>query len=1002
MVVRVASKSTLDNRKKAKRNLAIIITIVFLIQMMFPIANGEVGADTDNLQICSELNAGFCDSVDDADDESSQESWIDGKYSLTMVDTGMMQLSATWAIYEYDRAPLGFSGTTANNALQNDGIFAGDGIPADVIRNSWDEPWDGNPGSEPVYSKLMSEINGSISSLLGSLGSASTPSTNYVSQVNGDDEVVNCETNRESDDDGNAYSPPICVQTIVDISISPDKFNLNSNPNLDLESAYKSLLIMGGSVKTTFPISVESGHTSTYYVEPPNYATVISTGGINSEKISENGDFPYYSGKWEADNRNLASSYSGNLEFTLGFRNNATTNSFTLNQDDLGMDFNVILDLSDENAATIDLVAQINHIETASVEGLSIIPSGKGSLPVVTSDGIRMAHHNGLVNLDTISNNFPISSVGDSLSSNIPGLTVQMGNFEWILDGSSDQRLGQGGLNYVHTMADCGESGGYYCMDGGIAMGNTHPVFLRSVSQPFQLGLGDLIGDKLGDLTFLSGINQDDLEKIVNSGMSFETVLDPSFLSAMKPEGIENSEINLELILPTWAQNTNGESSIILSHKLNGQHVGEFGLTGSSSFDWNHALCYSGPIACDDNSEDVFCKSTEKSCQRSDVSLDISEYSFSELQKGIVIEFSLNIDLAVHRIEVPASVLDSMQSQDTSLSLPVLPVDLLKLILDIADRGDDPYSTSFSICDDPAIDICEGDQVLEFSSDGLSAFTNEFGESVTSLIKSELRTNSVIGDVNLDGFEINTTLTGLVDSDNTIGDSESINLAISIPKVRTTIGVGNSWGEIFEIINGGDTENLQINIDAPRLSNALVNPIMHTMMGAMDSLTGTMALFAAASMADGVVLKDLSTNIPSSEGIGIPVDLSLKLPLGIYIDDPVSTQSEIIISTDDKGRQIINYRSSSGVEDSLSFNLVIGWQWILIQLLPYILIQFLFIAWRIRVRMKKKKKKQRAAEIKLIEAEASKNKYIPINTDPEVEVVNVSNCNITIKKRVSG
>ena len=153
--------------------MALIITIVFLIQLLFPIANGEVVSDTDNLQICSELNAGFCDEVDDSDDESTQESWIEGIYSLTMVDTGTMQLSATWAIYEYDRAPLGFSGTTANTALQNDGIFAGDGIPADVIRNSWDEPWDGNPGSEPVYSKLMSGINGSISSLLGSLGSAS-------------------------------------------------------------------------------------------------------------------------------------------------------------------------------------------------------------------------------------------------------------------------------------------------------------------------------------------------------------------------------------------------------------------------------------------------------------------------------------------------------------------------------------------------------------------------------------------------------------------------------------------------------------------------------------------------------------------------------------------------------------------------------------------------------------------------------------------------------------
>ena len=139
---------------------------------------------------------------------------------------------------------------------------------------------------------------------------------------------------------------------------------------------------MGGSVKTEFPISIESGHKSTYYVEPPDYATVLSTGGAVSEKISNDGDFPYNSGKWEIDNRNLASNHSDELEFTLGFRNNATTDSFTLNQNDLGMNFNVILDLSDENAATIDLVAQINHIETSSVEGLNIIPAGEGLCPL--------------------------------------------------------------------------------------------------------------------------------------------------------------------------------------------------------------------------------------------------------------------------------------------------------------------------------------------------------------------------------------------------------------------------------------------------------------------------------------------------------------------------------------------------------------------------------------------------------------------------------------------
>ena len=99
---------------------------------------------------------------------------------------------------------------------------------------------------------------------------------------------------------------------------------------------------------------------------------------------------------------------------------------------------------------------------------------------------------------------------------------------------------------------------------------------------------------------------------------------------------------------------------------------------------------------------------------------------------------------------------------------------------------------------------------------------------------------------------------------------------------------------------------------------------------------------------------------------------------------------------------MINYRASSNNDDSLSFNLVIGWQWILIQLLPYILIQFLFIGWRIRARMKKKKKRRREAELKKIEIEASENKYVPIvSTDPTSEVITISNCNITIKKRVS-
>ena len=65
MVERLASKSTRSNHEKLKYNLATILTIIFLMQLFFPAVNGEVENSTDDLDICSELNSGFCDAVSD-------------------------------------------------------------------------------------------------------------------------------------------------------------------------------------------------------------------------------------------------------------------------------------------------------------------------------------------------------------------------------------------------------------------------------------------------------------------------------------------------------------------------------------------------------------------------------------------------------------------------------------------------------------------------------------------------------------------------------------------------------------------------------------------------------------------------------------------------------------------------------------------------------------------------------------------------------------------------
>ena len=995
MVMRVASKSDPRSSHECKKSIMPFMVIIFLIQIFLPTVSA-------NMDICTELNGGICDDVNSSDDLSSEESWIEGIYNINMIDTETMQFTATWAIYEYNRAPLGFTGSLATAALENDGIFEGDGIPADVIRNSWDEPWNGINGAPPVKDKLMGEINSSVGSLLNSLGSASSPSTVWADEIQDSGINIDCEIDRTEDDDGNAYSPPICVQTTVEIGLSPDKFGITSNSNLDLESAYKSLLIMGAQITTSLPINIESGHKSTYYVDPPEYATIIGTNGPSATKVTESVTFPYNSGKWEADNLNLPTGYSTNLEFTMAFRNNASTSSFDLPSNSRSLDLEVVLDLSNEDAATIDLIATINHIETGTIQGLDIIPSNKGYIPIITSDGIRMAHHNGLINLDSISNKFPVSTVGDSLASSVPGLTVQMGEFVWVLDSSTaNTNLGPGGLNYQHTQSDCLDQGVNYCTSGIAAMGNEYPVYLTSKSQPFKLGLSDLIGDKLGDLSFLSEVTQDDLEKIVNSGMAFETLLDPSFLSSMKPEGMGSTEIKLKLVLPSWAVNTDGGNVIELSHITDNNYNGNFGIKGSDSFDWAHPLCTNAIGTCSDISTDVFCTSLEETCKRGMIDLDVSEYSFSELQKGITVEFALNMEVAIHRISVPASVTDSMNTGTTEVSLPVLPSDLLKLILEIADRGSSPYSTSFSICDNNQIDICKEDQNIEFSTDGLTKFTNKFGESITSLIKSELSTSSSIGNIDIDGFLINTTIDGLIDNNENIGDEDAIILSINIPKVRTTVGLGNSWSDIYKMVNGGSTDDLKIDINAPLVGN-LVNPIMVPMMNAMDGLTNAITQFAASTIADGFILESIQTDIPSSQSLQMPIDLRVTLPLGIYLEEFTSSNSQITTSLNSESRQVIEYRMLTDNTDSLNFNLVIGWQWILQQLLPYIIISLLFFAWRVRRRIKKRSKKRRAAEIKIIEKEAIENKFSGAKAmSPDVEVINISNCKISIKKRVN-
>ena len=94
-------------------------------------------------------------------------------------------------------------------------------------------------------------------------------------------------------------------------------------------------------------------------------------------------------------------------------------------------------------------------------------------------------------------------------------------------------------------------------------MGYDHPIYLRSTSNTFELGLLDIIQDNLPDTEFsdyFDEITNEDLRRVMDAGLSLETVLDTAFLEDMIPSDLPPSKITLELILPDWIETIDGRT----------------------------------------------------------------------------------------------------------------------------------------------------------------------------------------------------------------------------------------------------------------------------------------------------------------------------------------------------------------------------------------------------------------------------------------------------------
>lgn len=966
------------------RVLTLCLTLVFATPILAPLASA------DGMSTCDGAGFSDCDDYDSNDDGTPfQQDWIRGTYDFDLQDTSTIQMTLSWAIREFDRSKVGLDSSLIESALAADGLDSDDGVPADMIRSyfAYDD------GSGTVGDKMLDEVEDTINDLLSSgFGTVTAINTQYdgIYTEAGASEVCTTDATEDSIYDSgsgvtenNVFEPPICFSTIAEIQLSTSTFNLLENSDLDLERAYQGLLIMGSELTTQFNVFAEPGHVSTFSISPPDYAAVIGVDGNGS--IQPNSCLPYVCvGQWTVDNLDASSGAARaeqTVSLTMGYRNTSTTSIVELDPNEEAVSLHLKVDLFDETAVQIDFVAGINYLDTETMDswGISLVElSNLATIPQITSDGIRLAYENGIAPLDDFTDQFPVESVGDAFSDSIPGgPDIQMGQLSWVSDSVAEGIDGPaGGLNYSHSVG-CSETVTppntiTYCIQGSSAMGYDHPIYLRSTSNTFELGLLDIIQDNIPESEFseyIEEITNEDLRRVMDAGLSLETVLDTSFLENMIPSDLPPSKITLELILPNWIETIDGEDRIVLEHSVTGENRNEVSIAGPSPYTYNHPIL--------NENDEVICLQTQKTCVSTSLAVDFDTFDINEWTKSVSVEFGLEASAVVHRVALPQGYYDI--NNDTTVRMEVIPSDLVRLIGDIMSRSDSPMKIERCLEPDTDFVDCPESRQLVFNltSDGLMEFGTDVGEILTNEIhiaSKELENAEAKPDfsaVDIGDFSIETSLAGLGTPGPIVSDEVGLSVSVKIPKVRFTLAISSPWGDLFS----GDPDLITLSLLTENINGAFRSPLLQPMVMMVDEISSILTTSVVSS--EGVTFPPLEqealafqtgswdTTIHEETEFDLTGPVSFTLPKGIIVKEGTSAQGNMIITEDEEGRQVITYTiPPEGLDDEVTLRLQVTWMYLLGQFWAYPAVVVILLILLIRRRRKKKKKKRAAREAK--------------------------------------
>ena len=961
--------------------VSILMVLLMTMHLYAPFASAA------NMASCEVplSSPGSCDEYDSSDDMTPfQQDWIEGTYDFTLNTTSIIRLELVWALREFNLEALGLGAISA--ALAIDGLDENDGAPADLIRDQFDIEIAQNV---TVKDKLIIEINKEIkNSVEAGFGEAVT-TTGYFDTYTNAGVTTACSTDPLTDsfDEGaaenNVFEPPICLKSIVYISVSQDSFNLVSNDNLDLERAYQGLLIMGTEVTTMFSLSGLPGHKSSYSFNPPSYATIKSV-DANGTRAARPGPPAYFAGEWEIDNRNAAvggESLLLPIEVEMMHRNRSDTTTVTIPPNEKALDLQIKLDLRDESAATLEFAIALHYLDEATMTdwGISIMSvAERATMKQVTSDGIRLAYHNGIVELTNITSQFPVNTIAEGISSTVAGMdTIQMNEMEWISDSVSAGLTGPaGGLNFTHRgTAGCNEElivpptePLHYCLKGSNAMSYENPVYLQTTSQPFSMRLLDILKENNEQETveeILDVLTNEDFRRVMNSGIEIETALDSSYLSAIVPSNLPPSELTLEIILPTWIQTKDNLDRITLKDSLYGDDQMNISFAGTAPYDWRNVIK-------NDNNE-VACLSNQSTCVSSSMKMDAMSFRFNEWDRSVSFEFGIDAGVSIHRIGIPQDRIPSYGEH--SVSMAAIPSDLLRLGIDLSSRLESPFTRTMdlgflcSINSDEAFNltVCNESITFTLTSQGLVTFVARMGEVLTDYVQQSIlfltsQENSRFNTVDLSAFIINFELANVGPPDLIVSDNEGISLSMNIPRVKFKLAVDGDLNEMFSR-NFNSTE---LSLTTNALRQTLLWPMTSMLQSFSDVLVnGVISLSGITSPTDDTSVAPYSIPISTTSflneefQIAFNGPMTMHMPKGIRLLDLESSAGNIEERKVD-GRQEITYNMPFGnVEDTITFRVQVTWYFFFIFLWKYMAIFAILLLIGAR-RFKKKRARKRA------------------------------------------